>query len=112
MKIKPCYSATLGRYLSFEATRRTDSRDLRQLSLELASAGIKFGSVSVHGKMLELSLPVLTFRRAPRGESICSPKTAFEVVERSSGFWVVGGINAEGPFDTAEIANEWIAFNS
>jgi len=58
MKIKPCYSEELGRYLAFEATRAMDRKDLKELVAELTSAGIQFGSLSIHGKLTEVNLPV------------------------------------------------------
>lgn len=70
MNILPCYSAEHGRYLSFEATIKTDKKDLKRLADELTSAGISFGSHSVDGKMIKLNLHVLNFKRAPRGTSI------------------------------------------
>lgn len=35
-------------------------------------------------------------------------KTKYEIVERSSGFWVVNGSDAFGPFDSIVKANGWI----
>ena len=34
-----------------------------------------------------------------------------EIVERSSGFWIVDGTDAEGPFATVKKANTWITEN-
>jgi hypothetical protein len=31
-----------------------------------------------------------------------------EIVERSSGFWVVDGLDAEGPFKSVKAAQKWI----
>ena len=115
MKIQPCYSIEQGRYLSFEATRATDKKDLKRLADGLTSAGISFGSLSVDGKMIKLSLHVLNFKTAARGTSIFQPDKKvpqYEIVERSSGYWVVDGSNAEGPFDNPKQANDWIAENS
>lgn len=61
MKITPCYSEEIGRYLEFVPECARDKKSLREFANELISAGTRFYSISVHNRIVSVKVPCKLF---------------------------------------------------